>query len=72
MDAVPYTIHDHLKFEYEGKIHTIIGDLEPYALCNLVDFNMEGLDLHYPEFQIVILEVESRLIKAKKMVKVHA
>jgi len=50
MDVVPSILHGQLKYEYEGRIHTIIGDLEPYALYNIVDLNIEGLDLNYPKF----------------------
>ena len=37
MDAVPSTLHGRLKFEFQGEVHTIMGDPKPYALCNLVD-----------------------------------
>lgn len=57
MDIVPSIIHGHLKYEYEGKMPTIIRDPEPYSFCNLSDFDMEGLDLHCPKFHIVPLEV---------------
>jgi len=37
MDAVPSIVHDRLKFEYQGEVHIVIGDIEPYALCNIID-----------------------------------
>ena len=38
MEAIPSTLHGRLKFEYQRKVHTILGDHEPYALCNVANF----------------------------------
>lgn len=43
--------------------YTVIGDLDPYGLSNLVDLNIKGLDLSFYKFQIIPKEVESTLIK---------
>lgn len=49
-----------MKFEYQGELHTLIGDLEPYALCNAVTMTC-------PRYEIVPLEVESIVVKIKKI-----
>jgi len=50
MGTIPSIVHGYLKYEYEGNIHKIIGDPKPYALCNLANLDIEGLDLTYPKF----------------------
>lgn len=38
MDVIPSTLNDILKFEYQGEVHTTLGDLEHYSLCNIIYF----------------------------------
>jgi len=47
MIAIPSTLHNYLKFEYEGKIHIVATKPKPYALCNPVDLELEGLGIHH-------------------------
>ena len=54
MEVIPSTLHGRLKFNYQGKVHTILGDHEPYALCNVVDF--EDMALCLPLFEIEPLD----------------
>lgn len=63
MDAMPSIIHGHLKYEYDGNIHTIIGDPELYTLCNLAYLDIKRLDLTCFKFHIIPKEVESTLVK---------
>jgi len=39
MDGIPSTLYGKLKFEFHVEVHTILGDLKPCALCNIVDFD---------------------------------
>ena len=65
MDAVPSTIHGRLKFEYQGYVHTVIGNPEPYALCNATD--LEEFTMTCPRYEIVPLEIGALVVNAKKI-----
>ena len=54
MDAVPSTVHGRLKFEYQGEVHTILGDLESYAFCNAINF--KEFTMNFPQYEIKPLE----------------
>ena len=54
MEAIPSTLHGRFKFEYQRKVHTILGDSKPHALYNVVDF--EDMALLHPLFDIKPLD----------------
>ena len=54
MEAIPSSLHGRLKFEYQGKVHTILGDPKPYTLYNVFDF--EDMALLPPLFEIKPLD----------------
>lgn len=54
MDAFPSTIHGILNFEFQGELHIVLGDPEPYALCNATNF--EECTMTYPRYDIEPLE----------------
>lgn len=68
MDVVPLTLHGRLKFEYQGKLHTIIGDPEPYASCNVE--KMEEFTMTYPRYKIEPLGVDSGVVKIEKWLQI--
>lgn len=54
MEVVPFTLHGRLKFDFHGEVHTILADLEPYALYNATEF--EEIALAPPLFKIEPLD----------------
>ena len=65
MDAIPYTVHGRLKFEYQGEVHIVLGDLDPYAFCNVAYF--EEFIMTYLRYEIEPLE-QSSLGKTHKKI----
>ena len=61
IDAIPYTIHGWLKFEFQGEVHIVIGDPKPYILCNVVDF--EELTMTCLRYVIVPLDTSVSIVK---------
>lgn len=68
MDAIPYTIHGQLKFEFQGEVRTIIGDPEPYTLCN--DVNFEEVIMNYPQYEIFPLDIGALVVKEEKYIQI--
>ena len=64
MDVVPSIVYGRLKFKYQDEVHTIIGDPESYALCNVVDF--KEFIMTYPRYKIVSLEISAPMVSANK------
>lgn len=54
MDTIPSTVHGGLKFEYQGDVHTLLGDPKSYAFFNVVDF--EEFIMKCPRYEIEPLE----------------
>jgi len=50
MEVVPSKLYGRLKFEFQGKAHTIVVDPKPYALCSAAEF--EEMALVPPLFKI--------------------
>lgn len=54
MEAIPSTLYGILKFEFQDEVHTIMDDPNPYALCNIVDF--EYFIMLPPQYEIKLLD----------------
>ena len=50
MEAIPSTLHGRPKFEFQGEVHTILGDPKSYALCNMDEF--KNFAIIPPQFEI--------------------
>jgi len=54
MDVVPSIVYGILKFEFQGEVHIVLGDPEPYAFCNATNF--KEFIMTYPRYGIEPLE----------------
>lgn len=54
MGTIPSKLHGRLKFKFQGEVDTILGNLEPYELYNITNF--EDMALIPPLFKIEPLD----------------
>lgn len=68
MEVVPSTFHGRLKFEFQGEVHTILYDPQPYSLCNATNF--EDMALIPPLFEIKPLDESTPRAHTNKQVQI--